>query len=513
MLDMIRKYRALFSIIFVLAAVSLVMSDFGRTITGMNLGMGSGIIARVDGEDIKTTEFLRDLNNQLRRVEDMISEQSGSQKPEEIDTMRKIFRMQVNPDSVLSRLIDQKFREATAEANGIEVSPSKVRDTLAEVEVFQEGGKFDPLLYKKVLLANGLRPTDYEKQVAGELKVQNLQQSLIMGLATQSELEFSEEKALQQKKIFEVAAISPKSLPDIKAADPVTIKNFREDMNNRIHFDNYYNEHIEEFRKSEAVKARHILFADNEAGKKQAEEVLKDLKADKITFEEAAKKYSQDKSNANEGGALGFFERGVMDPAFETAAYAIVNPNDFSPVVKSSFGYHIIQLEQKRAASERPLDKVMEEIAPTVWLEVEKKKQLQAQLDVWSKKPTGPATADLKAYKAEWKELPAWSPMDDRLGPYSGMASQVSDLMKLGPQKTFLTKPIEKGGNWLLVRWKKDEASDAAADKEADAAGQRKAQEAMSFYFENRFKDLEKKKKIVKSEENLARIRSSFKEQ
>ncbi len=508
MLDLIRRYRALFSIVFVMAALGLIMSDFGRQVTGMNMGMGAGIVARVDGEDIKTTEFSKIYERTVGQIEEAISEQSAG-NPEQLDMMRKIYMMQANPENLLNRLIEQKFREATARAEGIEASPARIREALAEYEVFQSDGRFDPVRYKNLLAANGLRPADFEESIAGNLRVQALDQAFRTGMTVQSELEVSMEKDLKRGRIFEVAAISPRALPEPKTPGADALKVFTEDLNQRIHFETYYNDHIEEFRKSEAVEARHILFADNAEGKAKAEEVLKQLKAGSLAFEEAAKTHSLDKSNANRGGDLGFFERGVMDPAFEKAAFEIVNPNDFAPVVKSSFGFHIIQLQQKRAATERNLESVLTEIAPKVWAEAEKKKGLQEKLAQWAKSPNGPSAADLKIYKAEWKELPPWTPMDDRLGPYSGMASSVGDLIDLGAKKPFLSKALEKGGQWILVRWKKD----AAAEKAADAEGvdsQKKYQEALGFYFENRYKTLEKQKKIVRSDQTLARFREDF---
>lgn len=65
-------------------------------------------------------------------------------------------------------------------------------------------------------------------------------------------------------------------------------------------------------------------------------------------FSNLAKASSQDPGSADDGGELGFRSRGELDPVFEAAAFALKNPGDVSDVIESSFGYHIIQLIERR---------------------------------------------------------------------------------------------------------------------------------------------------------------------
>jgi foldase protein PrsA len=94
----------------------------------------------------------------------------------------------------------------------------------------------------------------------------------------------------------------------------------------------------------EQVRARHILVADL----KTAQDVEKQLK-DGAKFEDLATKYSTDPSSKAKGGELGFFSKGQMVPAFQAAAFS--QPlNVVGPPVKSPFGYHIIEVEEKKPA-------------------------------------------------------------------------------------------------------------------------------------------------------------------
>ena len=120
----------------------------------------------------------------------------------------------------------------------------------------------------------------------------------------------------------------------------------------------------------EQVKARHILIAPKgspaaQAGKDltddQAKAKAEDLRKQIVagaSFEELAKKESDDTGSGARGGDLGSFARGQMVPEFEQAAFS-AKVGDVTPVVKTQFGYHIIKVE---AHGNTPL----EEVRPTI---------------------------------------------------------------------------------------------------------------------------------------------------
>lgn len=119
----------------------------------------------------------------------------------------------------------------------------------------------------------------------------------------------------------------------------------------------YYDEHINEYKKEE-IKASHILIStlnamkeplsEEEAAKKESEAkaLLKRLKSGE-DFEKLAKEYSEDEASAANGGDLGYFAKGVMVPEFEEAAFKL-KKGEISDIVKSSFGYHIIKIYDKK---------------------------------------------------------------------------------------------------------------------------------------------------------------------
>ncbi len=74
-------------------------------------------------------------------------------------------------------------------------------------------------------------------------------------------------------------------------------------------------------------------------------QVAADLKANKKTFEAAAKESSDDPGTKDQGGELGVFARGMMVKPFEQVAFTL-KPNELSAPVRTDFGYHLIQVEK-----------------------------------------------------------------------------------------------------------------------------------------------------------------------
>ena len=125
-------------------------------------------------------------------------------------------------------------------------------------------------------------------------------------------------------------------------------------------------------------KASHILFrvkpqsdssdesiikAEKQA-KKEAEDILKKIK-NGTDFGELAKKYSDDPESGKNGGSLGEFPVGVMLAEFENALENL-KPKEISRPIKTSYGFHIIRLEEVNPERIKPLKEVKDEIVQKI---------------------------------------------------------------------------------------------------------------------------------------------------
>ncbi|HEX4321653.1 MAG TPA: peptidylprolyl isomerase [Acidobacteriaceae bacterium] len=141
----------------------------------------------------------------------------------------------------------------------------------------------------------------------------------------------------------------------------------------------YYNAHQTEYQVPEQARSRHILIktsggaakSDAEA-KAKAEDLLKQIQGG-ANFADLAKKYSEDPGSGAQGGELGFARRGTMVPEFDTAIFN-QKIGDVK-IVKSQFGYHIIQVEERQTAHTQPLS----EVEPTIQVQILRQKESQAE--------------------------------------------------------------------------------------------------------------------------------------
>ena len=117
----------------------------------------------------------------------------------------------------------------------------------------------------------------------------------------------------------------------------------------------YYLAHREEFRRSEELRARQMLFDSKEA----AEVILKKLKAGG-NFAELAREYSLSPDREN-GGSLGYFSRGQLPPEFDKVLFRLA-AGQLSDPVESPYGVHLFLVERRRRAGLRPFAAVQDEI-------------------------------------------------------------------------------------------------------------------------------------------------------
>ena len=137
---------------------------------------------------------------------------------------------------------------------------------------------------------------------------------------------------------------------------------------NQAELERYYRDNEHRLTLPEQIRVRHILLTwkplgtqdDRATIRKQMQPILERARNGE-DFAALAEEFSDDFATRTTGGDTGFFQRGEMVPAFEEVAFALT-PGAISDPVETSFGVHIIRLEERREPQLLPLDEVREQL-------------------------------------------------------------------------------------------------------------------------------------------------------
>ena len=360
---------------------------------------GRGILAKVNGEDITVLE-VRDTARQMAQRQ---AQQYGANA-----SMLLPFLMQQATQRAVDQLINRQLELTEAQRLGLKSTPQEVKDELQHgpyASYFFPGGNFiGQTEYENLLQQNNLTPAIFEDNVSKEIQINKLQ-ALITGSASVSDAAVRQEFTKENTKVkFEYAVLKEddikkglhptdvelkayydshqksyaNSIPEkrkIKYAAIDTAKVAGGVQVTRDELQAYYDQHRDQYRVAEQVKVSHILIktplpgpdgkVDDKgvaAAQQRAQDLLKQIKAG-ANFEELAKKYSEDPGSAKVGGSLGWIGKGRTVPEFEKAAFSLPK-GQISDLVKSSYGFHIIRVDDKQDAHMKTLDEVKAEIEP-----------------------------------------------------------------------------------------------------------------------------------------------------
>jgi len=358
---------------------------------------GAGVVAKVDGEDITTQEVRETARGMLQ--------QQGAQLGANASLLLPFFAQRA-----ADQLVDRQALVAEAQHLGLKATPQEIKDELQHgrySEIFFPGGNFiGQAEYEGLLQQHNLTTAAFESNVGKEILISKLQ-ALITGSASVSDAAIRQEFDKQNTKVkFEYAVLKQDDIK--KGLHPTTeeLKAFydshQQTYANSIaekrevkyavidlakiesgvqvtHDDllSYYNQHRDQYRVPEQAKVSHILIKTplpgpdgkvDEKGvaeaQRRAEDILKQLRAG-AKFEDLAKKYSEDPGSAKEGGSLGWIGKGRTVPEFEKAAFSQPK-GQIGDLVKSSYGFHIIRVDDRQDAHMKTLDEVKGQIEPII---------------------------------------------------------------------------------------------------------------------------------------------------
>jgi peptidyl-prolyl cis-trans isomerase D len=385
MLDRMRRHRnwLKWSLALVcLAFVIFYIPDFVQQGTGVAV---TDAVAVIDGEEISAEAFRRVYQAELQQYQ----QSSGGQVTAQILKSLGIDRR------ILEEMIDEHVATAEAARLGISVSDAEVAQRILAIPALQQNGVFIGAARYQQLLASQSPPlttTEFEGNLRRSLAADKLRKALT-GWLSVSDRELSDEyrRRNDKVKLAVVAFTADRYRADVNPSDAdvstyfdshttdfripekrkikyalIEIEALRSQVTvTQADIESLYNETVMQEATPEQIRASHILLRtegkDEAAVKTRAEDVLKQAKAPGADFAALAKKYSEDETNAANGGDLDFFARGRMVPEFDTAAFAL-EPGQVSDLVRTEYGFHIIKVTDKKPATVRKLEEVKDQL-------------------------------------------------------------------------------------------------------------------------------------------------------
>jgi peptidyl-prolyl cis-trans isomerase D len=370
----------LWVVIFVF--VLFVFVDFGGTVS--NQGLPNEAAATVAGEPISYAAYERS----YRQLEDQYRQMYGEGFTPEIAE-----RMQL-PLQALDRLVNQAILLREAERLELTASDEEVRREILSVPGFKDAsGRFiGEQLYDQVLRQNGYTPASFESEVRRQILLEKLNSVLAQSVVvTDAEVERAHRDEVEKAKIrylllepgsqplsapatdAQLEAYYQQHLDDFRLPERRVVSYLVVDQNQvrasvdvpRSEIEAYHQGNQDQFRRPDEVRARHLLVAVNET--RSDEQALAEATALRARlaagedFAALAAAHSDDPSNKDRGGDLGWFAREAMVQEFSDAAFG-AEPGALVGPVKTSYGYHLIEVLEKRAAGVRPLAEVESEI-------------------------------------------------------------------------------------------------------------------------------------------------------
>jgi len=324
--------------------------------------------------------FQRDVN---RTYEQIVQNRAGVTQIEE-QQLRK---------QALDRLIrDEVLLQATDDL-GLAVTDSSVRDFIQSMNYFQTDGKFDKEKYKLILSSQRKSSPEFTEQVRKALEMEQYQRGVTdSSFVTDFQLDrffhlFEQERTIEYVLISAKPSDSPVSDEAIEQYYQTRVSSFQtpervsveflalnlEDLARDVHpteeeLRAFYEEQKGVYTTEERRKVSHILVAVSP----QADAVALKAAQEKINrakqrvengedFAVVARELSDDATTAKNGGDLGLITHGVMEKAFDEAAFAL-SAGEVSEPVKTSFGFHLIKVTELEPARTKPFADVKEEV-------------------------------------------------------------------------------------------------------------------------------------------------------
>ena len=347
-------------------------------------GTAKSIVASVNGVEISEIELLREYQNAQQRLQQMLG----------ANYRADLFDEQIMKEQVLEGLIQREVINQYLDSENYHVAPQQVVGTLQNMPAFHDAnGQFSAENYRKVLSLQGIPAELFELQLARDIANDHLRNGIARtGFITDAEAQRFQSLQEQQRKIGYLLIPQQRYIAQMQVSDDEIAEYYQQHQDEfstpeQVSVDylelnlselakqvdvteaearDYYNQHQENYvSQQEQRKVRHILVkvdadVDDQTARQQVNAIAERIKSGE-DFVALAKAESQDPGSAAQGGDLGFITSGLMEQAFEQAAFQL-EVNELSQPIRTRFGYHLIQVTEIKPVELKPFDEVKAQI-------------------------------------------------------------------------------------------------------------------------------------------------------
>lgn len=386
MLQTLREKTSGWIAFFILAAVSIPFAFFG--IEQYFEVRSPTFVAKIGKDEISQNEFRERFEQYRQNARRQLGD---SYDPE-------YFEQPLVKRQILEQLVDERLLTQAAEAAGTEASDDRVRKEIAAIAAFQVDGKFDPAQYQVLLQAQvpPLTVAEFESRMRRDLSARELPTQVSATSAVtdaalnrylalreqlrdfsyailppvppasteppQAELEtwYAANKGdfmTEEQVALRYVELDAAQIPLPAEPDEATLRQRYEDQKNRFV--------VAEQREASHILVKVAVDADADtlkAAQDKAAALAAQARAAGADFAALARANSDDVGSKASGGDLGFLEKGITQPAFETALFSMAEGQVSDPV-KTDEGFHVIQLRKIEAERSKSFEEVRDELA------------------------------------------------------------------------------------------------------------------------------------------------------
>ena len=307
-------------------------------------------VAVINGSPILLSEYQKELTSAL--------EYWNRAEPEAMRDPANLLKLR---EQTLEQLIDREVLYQEGGRRKVKVRERDIENGISEIKQRfrrdEEGREISEAeaetAFQKQLKADGLSYGQFRDRLSKQIMARKLVDD-----AVRARLETPGEKEVRAYFERVRAYIASKSTDVPKGMDEEEGLAFRQ-ISSQIRA-----------MSAERVRVSRILIklspraSENEKkrAKKTAQEIRRRLKDDPSTFPAIAKEESEDPESAARGGDIGYIVRGSAPPDFERAVFAL-SVGEISEPLETEVGYHIVRVQEKRAAESPDYDRFKDDLA------------------------------------------------------------------------------------------------------------------------------------------------------